>query len=128
MVRSIEELTISNFLFCHGIKYEYEKQYEIINKDFKIQKESLFEEIEDEIIPESIKEELTLKLIPKTDLKIKISFKYKPTFYLPEYDIYLEHFGVNRNCQALWLNKKECQEYKEQITWKRNLHKEQKPN
>lgn len=130
MVRSIEELIISNFLFGHGIKYEYEKPYEIINKDFKIQKESfknvLFEEIEDGIIPESIKEELSLKLIPKTDLKMKISFEDKSTFYLPEYDIYLEHFEVNKNCQALWLNKKECREYREQITWKRNLHKEHK--
>ena len=45
---------------------------------------------------------------------------YLPDFYLCDEDIYLEHFGVNRQCKALWLSKKEAQKYSDGIKWKRN--------
>ena len=54
--------------------------------------------------------------------------QYKPDFYLPEYDIYIEHFGINENNEVPnWFNGKDGlsanQVYNEGISWKRNEHK-----
>ena len=35
---------------------------------------------------------------PKTD--VKLGFRYLPDFYLPDYDLYLEHFALNKAGQA----------------------------
>lgn len=51
--------------------------------------------------------------------------KYSPDFYMPEYDLWLEHFGIDEDYRARWIkNELEEQKYIEGITWKRNLHKE----
>ena len=53
--------------------------------------------------------------------------QYRPDFYLPEKDIYLEHFGVDENLNANWLNNKsEKDKYKKSIRWKRDIHKKHK--
>ena len=47
--------------------------------------------------------------------------QYKPDYYLPDYGIYIEHFGIDRNNKtAPFVNNKE---YLEGIEWKRELHK-----
>ncbi len=48
---------------------------------------------------------------------------YKPDFYLPEYDIYLEHFGVNENNETPQYNDIESKKYLEDMEWKREFHK-----
>ncbi|GMQ64162.1 UvrD-helicase domain-containing protein [Vallitalea maricola] len=48
--------------------------------------------------------------------------QYKPDFYLTDYDIYLEHFGINKEGKAPWLNSIEEQRYLEGMIWKRRLH------
>lgn len=48
---------------------------------------------------------------------------YKPDFYLTDYDIYLEHFGISSNFTVPWLPPIEEQKYLEGIRWKRELHK-----
>jgi DNA helicase-4 len=80
-VKSVEELTIANFLYLNGIEYEYEKKYP-------------FGEI-----------------------------LYRPDFYLKDYDIYLEHFGVDENNRAKWLTPFKEKEYVEQMELKREAHK-----
>lgn len=82
-VKSVEELTIANFLYLNGIEYEYEKKY------------------------------------PFTT-----SFVYSPDFYLPDYDIYLEHFGVDENNRAKWLTPFNEKKYVEEMESKRETHKE----
>jgi DNA helicase IV len=52
--------------------------------------------------------------------------QYKPDFYLPEYDLYIEHFGVNEQFQTPHLSEMEQQIYLEGMEWKRQLHKENK--
>ncbi|MFS1518560.1 UvrD-helicase domain-containing protein [Bacillus sp. SCS-151] len=52
--------------------------------------------------------------------------QYKPDFYLPEYDLYLEHFGVNEQMRAPWLNSFEEREYIKGIHWKRSVHEKNK--
>jgi DNA helicase-4 len=80
-VKSVEELSIANFLYLNGIEYEYEKVY------------------------------------PYTD------FIYRPDFYLTDYDLYIEHFGVDENNRAKWLSDFNEQKYIEEMQMKRESHK-----
>lgn len=50
--------------------------------------------------------------------------QYKPDFYLPDYDIYLEHFGINKNMKTPWLSEIEEIKYLDGIQWKRRLHED----
>ena len=56
--------------------------------------------------------------------------QYKPDFYLPEYDIYIEHFAIDRQGNVPhWFkgdNEQSAQEkYTNGIKWKRELHEAQ---
>jgi DNA helicase-4 len=81
-VKSVEELTIANFLYLNGIEYEYEKPYPFSNTVLQ-----------------------------------------RPDFYLKDYDIYLEHFGVDENNRAKWLTPFKEKEYIEQMELKREMHR-----
>ena len=50
--------------------------------------------------------------------------QYRPDFYLPEYDIYLEHFALDRKGRPPenWGN------YSESVQWKRHLHRDNGTN
>lgn len=85
-VKSLEETKIANFLFMHGINYEYEKLYPFESND-------------------------PLRKV------------YRPDFYLPDYNIYLEHFGISKDHTVPWLSPVEEKKYLEGIRWKRELHK-----
>ena len=57
--------------------------------------------------------------------------QYHPDFYLPEYKIYIEYFGINRNGEVpAYFSGKDgvdpTQAYLDSMKWKRNLHKENK--
>jgi DNA helicase IV len=80
-VKSVEELTIANFLYLNGIEYEYEKIYPFGKP------------------------------------------VYRPDFYLKDYNIYLEHFGVDENNKAKWLTPFNEQKYVEEMALKREAHK-----
>lgn len=88
-VKSLEEVTIANFFFLNGIRYEYERQYPYESDD----------------------------PMRKT---------YRPDFYLPDYDLYLEHFGVDKNNRLPWLSPIEEQKYLEGMQWKRAFHRQNK--
>jgi len=48
--------------------------------------------------------------------------QYKPDFYLPDYDIYIEHYGIDKNGKtARYIDNKK---YLESMEWKRKLHEE----
>ncbi|UPZ17988.1 UvrD-helicase domain-containing protein [Flavobacterium humidisoli] len=51
---------------------------------------------------------------------------YCPDFYLNEYDLYLEHFGVDENNQAGWLTPFFEKKYVEEMQLKRERHKTHK--
>lgn len=86
-VKSLQEVEIANYLFLHGIKYEYEPLY------------------------------------PHQDQEGNRR-AYHPDFYLPEYDIYIEHFGVNENNKCPWLSPVEEEKYVEDMLWKKQWHKQ----
>lgn len=48
---------------------------------------------------------------------------YRPDFYLPDYDIYIEHFGITKDERVPWLSKIEEKKYLEEMSWKREFHK-----
>lgn len=85
-VKSLEEVSIANFLFLNGVRYEYESKYPYQTNDanFKV---------------------------------------YRPDFYLPDYDIFIEHFGVNKNGKLPWLSDIEEKKYLEGMAWKRQQHR-----
>ena len=88
-VKSLEETKIANFLFMHGIKYEYERLYPFDSDD-------------------------------------PLKKAYRPDFYLTDYNIYLEHFGISKNQTVPWLSPVEEKKYLDSIRWKRELHKKNK--
>lgn len=86
IVKSYEELIIANYFYINGIKYEYEKTYEV-------------------------------------DLANDEHRAYHPDFYLPDYHIYLEHFGINERGLCPQLSEVEEHKYLDDIKWKRHIHK-----
>lgn len=55
--------------------------------------------------------------------------QYKPDFYLSDYDVYIEHFGINRKgevhlTQSADQNEVKTKKYQAEMAWKRGLHKE----
>ncbi|MFK5938698.1 MAG: UvrD-helicase domain-containing protein, partial [Sulfurimonas sp.] len=87
VVKSREELEISNFLYLNQISYKYEAKYEYTTENEEYR-------------------------------------QYQPDFYLPEYKIYIEHFGINRDgSTASFVDGKK---YNEDIKWKRELHQKYK--
>lgn len=89
-VKSLEEKVIANFLFKKGVKFEYEKPYEI----------------------------------PTETMEKR---QYQPDFYLTDYGIYLEHFGVDKNGNPPhFFTSEEKKKYLEGMKWKESLHKTNK--
>lgn len=52
--------------------------------------------------------------------------QYTPDFYLPDYGIYIEHYGIDRNGNAPQYEKEKSDEYVRSILWKRRIHIENK--
>jgi len=55
--------------------------------------------------------------------------QYTPDFYIPDYDIYIEYFGINKSGEVPSYfsgknGKNATQTYQESMQWKRDLHKE----
>ncbi len=82
-VKSFGELYIANWLFNHGIEYQYEADYAV-------------------------------------DLKTVERRQYQPDFFLPEFNIYIEYYGVDENGDtAPYIDR---DKYHETIEWKRQTH------
>ncbi|WP_020585466.1 UvrD-helicase domain-containing protein [Desulfobacter curvatus] len=58
----------------------------------------------------------------KYDTATSVKTQYHPDFYLPEYDIYIEHFGVDRNGNTAPFVDQFT--YEVDMEWKRRLHRE----
>ncbi|MGC4045051.1 MAG: UvrD-helicase domain-containing protein [Armatimonas sp.] len=84
-VRSFEECEIANWLFLNGVKFEYERPYEI-----------------ETATPEHS--------------------QYKPDFYLPEFGIYIEHWGISREgATAPFMDQAR---YQQKLAWARQTHQD----
>lgn len=88
----------------------------------KTAKDIFYNIFNNNLIPKSIKTEIGKRVSKKTDI-YRNTYPYKPDFYLNDYDLYLEHFGVNRQCKALWLKDDEkIKKYTEDMYQKRRTH------
>lgn len=56
----------------------------------------------------------------------KYKKQYRPDFYLPDYNIYLEHFGITKEGRVPWLSQIEEKKYIDGIKWKRGIHRKNK--
>lgn len=50
--------------------------------------------------------------------------QYTPDFYLPDYGIYIEHYGIDRKGNAPQYDKEASDEYIRSMHWKRQIHSE----
>jgi len=50
--------------------------------------------------------------------------QYRPDFYLLDYGIYIEHFGIDRQGNPGFLQGRDAEDYKDDMSWKRLLHRE----
>ena len=58
------------------------------------------------------------------DMASHLTRHYRPDFYLPEYDLWLEHFGVNAKGVPTWIESDvERRRYMDGMRWKRELHR-----
>ncbi|MBD3213515.1 MAG: AAA family ATPase [Candidatus Lokiarchaeota archaeon] len=96
IVKSLSEKNIANFLFRNKIEFEYEPLVEWVDKDDEINLET--KDVEDTEIPEEK--------------------KYHPDFYLPEYDVYIEHWGLNKSLEVPEWFTSTSEEYRELRKWK----------
>ncbi|MBI9011580.1 MAG: UvrD-helicase domain-containing protein [Clostridiales bacterium] len=54
----------------------------------------------------------------------KTKKRYCPDFYLSDYDIYIEHFGINEEGLCPQYSQVESEKYQQDMKWKRTFHKE----
>ncbi|MDP3794595.1 MAG: UvrD-helicase domain-containing protein [bacterium] len=64
----------------------------------------------------------------KYDLSDKKHAQYRPDFYLPDYDLYLEHFGIDRSgmvhfSRDMEQNRAYSEKYRAGMDWKRRQHR-----
>jgi len=85
LVKSFEELRISNYLFKNGIRFEYEREF-----------------------PHPVNS-------PGRNV-------YRPDYYLPDLDVYIEHFGINENGETRPGIDKD--KYNKDKVWKIKAHQE----
>lgn len=82
-VKSYGEMVIANWLYRHGLNYQYEANY-------------------------------------RFDVSTQEYRQYQPDFYLPDYDIYIEYYGIDKDGNtAPWIDR---EKYHRGIEWKRATH------
>lgn len=129
---------LSNYLLYNKVAYKSEfdfkneseyKEYLQLNPPVTILNEQVKSygemDIANFLFQNRIKYEYEAKY--KFDTRTENFAQYHPDFYLPEYDVYIEYFGINRNGEVpLWFSGKNgktaTQVYQETIAWKRRLH------
>ncbi|MBD3187443.1 AAA family ATPase [Candidatus Bathyarchaeota archaeon] len=87
-VKSLAEREIGNFLFVHGIQYEYEMKVDWVENG---------------------------NAWGNQEVMVKT---YHPDFYIPTHDLYIEHWGLNRRMEVPSWFSKSSEEYKAQRNWK----------
>lgn len=123
---------------CLGDKFDYQKDHDLVTLKKKINPEAaISKSFNQTIVGENVKsiEEVLIanylylngvnytyeKKYP-FDSSDPMKKAYRPDFYLDDYDIYLEHFGITKDKKAPWLSDFEEKKYLDGIEWKRSVH------
>jgi DNA helicase-4 len=99
-VKNSEELRIANWLFLHGIEYEYERLY-----------------------PQAATARAQPTTGPASRAPARAGARrpYKPTFYLPQWDLWLAHHALDTDgMPPAWFQ--DHAQYAEEIAWARTTH------
>lgn len=112
IVDSIGELMIANYLFMHEIEYVYGMEYKSNLIDL-LQNRFLYSGKSFSLNTLDNEKEWIEKFISEYSWP-----SYVPDFYLPNNDIYLEHFGIGHVDNEKWLGK----DYVPQIKRKKEYH------
>ena len=106
LVKSLEELEIANFLTSNGVEFCYERTFE--GPECSHNKRS--DEARVRLCHDCPYDTATTN----TERR-----QYQPDFFLPDYDVYIEHFALDEkgNPPADW------HDYKQGVEWKRTVHK-----
>jgi DNA helicase-4 len=118
-VKSISERNIGNFLFRHDIKFEYEPIVEWIEEfeDLEHDDEKI-NHIHNDLGEKEILDYEYSKDEADEDEDYLEDKKYHPDFYLPEYDIFIEHWGLNQEMEIPKWFTISSEEYREIREWK----------
>ena len=113
-VKSLGEKWIADYLFEHGIKYEYEPAY----YPSYIQSSCFSDELEGA----TIKQFLDQNAVSENGRTKRRTIK--PDFLLSDYNLVWEHWGIDesnppKDKKALWAEGMSWQEYFERMQWKR---------
>jgi DNA helicase-4 len=116
-----EKIENENYADLETLKNKYNK---VMAKEKKTIKGEMVKSMEELIIANflflnGIDYEYEREYPYQTD---KMRKRYRPDFWLTGYDIYLEHFGIDKYGKCPWLSAIEAQKYTDGITWKRQLH------
>lgn len=119
-VKSISERNIGNFLFRHNIKFQYEQLVDWVDRDelSPFPKEGDNDEYighDDYIEHDEYNDTIEIR-----------RRQYHPDFYLPDYDIYIEHWGLNRAMEVPPWFTITSEAYRQNRSWK--LEQYQKHN
>lgn len=113
-VKSRAEKFIADFLYIHQVEYKYEYQFDLIRSQ-----SSDKESDTDAASIESTKTDATLATTKTNNSENKKIDDYRPDFYLPEADAWIEHFGIDEDGSvAEWFAQSD-EEYIDKIYWAR---------
>jgi DNA helicase-4 len=89
-VKNSEELRIANWLFLHGIEYEYERLYPHAAN-------ARAQPITPSIVPPDSRPaaQPTTGPMPRASMRAGTQRPYKPTFFLPQWDLWLAHHALD---------------------------------
>jgi DNA helicase IV len=107
-VKNGEELRIANWLFLHGIAYEYERVYP---------------QADDQVQPgQGPTSSPTTAVESRAPRRPGLRRPYKPTFYLPQWDLWLVHLAFDTTgAPPEWYQDRA--QYVEDIDWARATHR-----
>ena len=106
-VKSYGEIQIANFLLARGIDYQYEPTYSPYAQKSQSRKGKL------------------IRAYPAYSLQTEElpSIIYKPDFYIPSINAYIEYFGIDKEGNtAPYID---AEAYKQQMQWKIELHQKE---
>lgn len=116
IVKSRAEKFIADFLYLHQVEYKYEYQADLVRL------QSSDEESDTDTEPiESAKTSTNSAATGIRDSENEPTDAYRPDFYLPETDIWIEHFGIDEDGSiAEWFAQSD-EEYIDKIFWAREV-------
>lgn len=109
-VKSRAEKLIADFLYVHQVEYKYEYRADL-----------------DHLESQTEKPDTNTESIGVSADKPGPTSEYRPDFYLPEADVWIEHFGINEDGNVAEWFTQSSDEYIDKIHWAREVFDNHQP-